>query len=214
MSHCTTISDKDAKRFGCAQGGDRESVEQLMRVHEGLVHYIVRQQWCGCLSYEEAAHAGRIGLWRAILGFDPERGRAFSTYAGVAIARHVWRAVELAERDERTARAPACAASCLDPRAEVLAWEVKATLHAMVERLPPKQRWVVCTYYGLDGRGGYTLAQMGRRLGCSRQAVHYHLRKALLRLRHPAFSLLLRALLGRNRRADYLQALRAERRGQ
>jgi RNA polymerase sporulation-specific sigma factor len=214
VSHCTTISDKDANRFGQAQAGDAESLEQLMRAHEGLVHHIVRQQWRGSLGYEEAVHAGRVGLWRAILSFDPERGRAFSTYAGVAIARHVWRAVELAERDERKARAPACAASCLDPRAEVLAWEVKATLHAMVERLPPKQRWVVCTYYGLDGRGGYTLAQMGRRLGCSRQAVHYHLRKALLRLRHPAFSLLLRALLGRNRRADYLQALRAERRGQ
>jgi DNA-directed RNA polymerase sigma subunit (sigma70/sigma32) len=78
----------------------------------------------------------------------------------------------------------------------------------------PKQRWVVCTYYGLDGWGGCTLAQLGRRLGCSRQAVHYHLRKALLRLRHPAFSMLLRAMLGRNRRIDYLRALHAERRGQ
>jgi len=84
----------------------------------------------------------------------------------------------------------------------------------MVEHLPPKQRWVVCTYYGLDGWGGCTLAQLGRRLGCSRQAVHYHLRKALLRLRHPAFSMLLRAMLGRNRRMDYLRALHAEGRGQ
>jgi RNA polymerase sigma factor (sigma-70 family) len=211
--HCTTISNKDANRFGRAQAGDRESVEQLMRTHEGLVHHIVRQQWCGCLSYEEAAHAGRIGLWRAILGFDPERGNAFSTYASVAIARHVWRAVAGAEREDRVARTLASTTSCLDPGGEVLAGEVEATLYAMVERLPPKERWVVCTYYGLDGWGGCTLAQLGRRLGCSRQAVHYHLRKALLRLRHPAFSALLRAMLGRNRRMDYLRALRAERRG-
>jgi len=33
-------------------------------------------------------------------------------------------------------------------------------------------------------------------------------------LRHPAFSMLLRAMLGRNRRKDYLRALHAERRGQ
>ena len=212
MSHCTTISDKDANWFGQAQAGDAESLEQLMCAHEGLVHHIVRQQWRGRLGYEEAVHAGRIGLWRAILGFDPERGYAFSTYASVAISRHVWRAVELAEREQWTARVSASVASCLDPQVEVLAWEVKATLHAMVEHLPPKQRWVVCTYYGLDGWGGCTLAQLGGRLGCSRQAVHYHLHKALVSLRHPVFSAVLRALLGHNRREDYLQALWSERR--
>ncbi len=212
MCYSITISDKDANLFDWAQAGDVESLERLMRTHEGLVHHIVHRQWRGCLCYEEAIHVGRTGLWRAILCFDPERGNAFSTYASVAIAHHVWRAVALAERDERTTRAPASATSCHDPRAEVLAWEVKATLYAMVEHLPTKQRWVVRTYYGLDGWGGCTLAQLGRRLGCSRQAVHYHLCKALLRLRHPAFSSLLRALLERNRRTDYLQALRADRR--
>ena len=212
MSHCTTISEKEANWFSQAQAGGTEALEQLMRTHEGLVHHIVRQQWRGCLRYEEAVHAGRIGLWRAILGFDPERGRAFSTYASVAIARHVWRAVDLAEREERRARAPASAKLYRDPRVEVLSWEVHTTLHAMVVRLPSKQRWVVCAYYGLDGWGGCTLAQLGGRLGCSRQAVHYHLHKALVSLRHPVFSVMLRALLGRNRRADYLQALRSERR--
>lgn len=214
MSHCTTISNRDTSQFVQAQAGDTESLEQLMRAHEGLVHHIVRQQWRGCLSYEEAVHAGRIGLWRAIMGFDPGRGHAFSTYASVAIARHVWRAVELAEREERSAHTPTSARPCRGPQVEVLAWEVCATLHAMVAHLPAKQRWVVCTYYGLDGWGGCTLAQLGRRLGCSRQAVHYHLRKALLRLRHPTFSAQLRAMLGRNRRIDYLRALHIERRGQ
>lgn len=212
MSHCITISDRDTSPFVWAQAGDAESLEQLMRTHEGLVHHIVREQWRGCLSYEEAAHAGRIGLWRAILGFDPKRGRAFSTYASVAIARHVWRAVVLAEREERRARTSASAKPYRDPRMEVLAWEVHATLYAMVARLPTKQRWIVCAYYGLDGWGGCTLAQLGGRLGCSRQAVHYHLHKALVSLRHPVFSAMLRALLGHNRRADYLQALRPERR--
>jgi RNA polymerase sigma factor (sigma-70 family) len=213
VSHCTTISGRDASWFIQAQAGDTESLEQLMRAHEGLVHHIVRQQWRGSLGYEEAVHAGRMGLWRAIVGFDPERGSAFSSYAGVVIARHVWRAVELAEGETQTARAPASTPLCRDPQVEVLAWEVRTALRAMVERLPPKQRQVVCIYYGLDGWGGCTLAQLAHRLGCSRQAVHYHLRKALLRLRHPAFSMLLRAMLGRNRRLDYLRALHAQRRG-
>ncbi len=211
MSYSITESSKDANLFRQAQAGDAESLERLMRAHEGLVHHIVRQQWRGSLSYEETVHAGRIGLWRAILGFDPQRKRAFSTYASVAIARHVWRAVVLAEREERRSLSVSCATPCLDPGTELLVWEVKAALYTMVERLPTKQRWVVCAYYGLDGWEGATLAQLGRRLGCSRQAVHYHLRQALLRLRHPAFSSSLRGLLERNRRADYLQALGAER---
>jgi RNA polymerase sigma factor (sigma-70 family) len=212
VSYCITNCGKDANLFRQAQAGDAESLAQLMRAHEGLVHYIVHQQWRGSLEYEEAIHEGRIGLWRAILGFDLGRGTAFSTYAGVAIARQVWRAVARAEREARRPLSCSGRGLCLDPRAEVLGWEVKTTLHAMVGRLPAKQRWVVCSYYGLEGGGGCTLAQLGRRLGCSRQAVHYHLRQALLRLRHPAFSSLLRALLARNRREDYLQALRGQRR--
>lgn len=213
MSYCTTISEKDANLFRQAQAGDAASLDQLMRTHEGLVHHMVHQQWLGGLSYEEAAHAGRRGLWRAILGFDPGRGNAFSTYACVAIARHVWRAVKRAERDERRAPRSEIMTSCPDPRIAVLDREVIAALYAMVEHLPVKQRWIVCSYYGLDNRGGCTLAQLGRQLGCSRQAIHYHLRKALLRLRHPAFSMRLRALLGRNRREDYARALRAGGRG-
>jgi RNA polymerase sigma factor (sigma-70 family) len=211
VSHCITESGKEANLFRQAQAGESESVGQLMGAHERLVHYIARQQWHGCLTYEEAVQAGRIGLWHAILGYDPTRGYTFSTYASVAIAHHVWRAVALAEKVERMSVPFSPSMPYLDPEAEVLAWEVQATLHAMVKHLPAKQRWVVCCYYGLDGWGGCTLAQLGRRLGCSRQAIHYHLRKALLRLRHPAFSSLLRALLARNRREDYMQAIGAER---
>jgi RNA polymerase sigma factor (sigma-70 family) len=203
---------QEANLYQQAQGGDAEGLAQLMRSHEGLVHHIVRQQWRGCLSYEEAVHVGRIGLWRAILGFDPGRGKAFSSYASVAIARQVWRAVKEAEREKGGAIASTVSRPMLTAEAEGERGEVKATLYALVARLPVKQRWVVRTYYGLDGWGGCTLAQVGERLGCSRQAVHYHLRKALVRLRHPAFSAVLRALLGRNQREDYLQALRPERR--
>ena len=98
----------------------------------------------------------------------------------------------------------------VDLRAEVQAGEVQTALQEMVARLPDLQRRIVCAYYGLDGRGGCTLAELGRRRGCSRQAVHYHLRKALIALRHPAFSALLRALLRRNSRAAYQSALRAQ----
>ena len=212
MSYSTTIHHRDANLYAQAQGGDGQSLEDLMRMHEGLVHHIVRQQWRGRLSYEQAIHVGRIGLWRAILGFDPGRGYAFSTYAGLAIARQVWRAVRRAERDQGVPLVPIRPRSSADPRAAVQVREVQAALYELVGRLPALQRWIVCTYYGLDGRGGCTLAELGRQQGCSRQAIHYHLAKALISLRHPALSAPLRALLDLNRRVDYREALRAQRR--
>lgn len=69
-----------------AQAGCRKSVNLLMSHHDGLVHAVVRQQILGDLPYEEALQAGRAGLWRAILGYDPTRRTAFSTYAWVGTA--------------------------------------------------------------------------------------------------------------------------------
>lgn len=42
---------------------------------------MVRRQVLGDLSFEEARQAGHIGLRHAILGYDPGRCLAFSTYA-------------------------------------------------------------------------------------------------------------------------------------
>ncbi|MCP4423603.1 MAG: hypothetical protein GY803_03830 [Chloroflexi bacterium] len=52
-----------------------------MSQHKGLVYAVMRQQVLGELTYDEALQAGRTGLWRAILGYDPERGTTFATYA-------------------------------------------------------------------------------------------------------------------------------------
>jgi RNA polymerase sigma factor (sigma-70 family) len=183
-----------------------------MREHDGLVHHIVRRQWGGRLSYAEVLQEGRIGLWHAILGFDPQRGVAFSTYASQAIARQVWRAVAQAEEQEQEGEGVEPCAAPVDPWAHLLEREIKTALYALVARLPHQQRWLVCARYGLDGQGARSLAELGAQLGCTRQAIQYHLRRALLRLRHPAFNAHLRALVGRNRRQDYLRALRPARR--
>jgi hypothetical protein len=58
-----------------------------MAAHEKLVHAVVRKQVLGDLPFAEALQAGRIGLWHAILGFDPQRGTAFSTYVGERFVR-------------------------------------------------------------------------------------------------------------------------------
>jgi len=211
MDYCTTNPDSDHTLFRQAQAGDTASLDALMARHDGLVHHLLRQQCSGDLTYDEVLQAGRIGLWQAILHFDPTRGRAFSTYAAVAIIRHIWRAVRQAQR---LAAAPGGVPPepSGDPEGDLEQCEVRELLQALVATLPAAQRCVVCAYYGLDGQGGRSTGELGRRWGCSRQAIHYHLRRARAHLRHPAFSAALRAVLGHNQRADYLAALRPRRR--
>lgn len=219
MSNHTT-KESEVVRLRQAQAGDSESLTQLMRQHDGLVHHVIRRQSGGSLSYAETLHEGRIGLWRAILKFDPERGTAFSTYAGTAIAHQVWRAVKCRTvRDKEEVKSYelwrddiAPPAFPPDPFAGVIEPLVKTELYTLVAQLSYKQRRIVRAYYGLDGQEGRTQRQLGDELGCTRQAIQYHLRRALQHLRHPAFSASLRALLGLNRRQDYLQALQPERR--
>ena len=100
MSNCNFESEM-VQLFRRAQAGDRRCLNRLMRQHDGLVHHSIRQQWDGPLTYAETLQEGRMALWRAILGSDPERGTAFSTYASVAIARQVWRAVKRAQKDQQ-----------------------------------------------------------------------------------------------------------------
>ena len=74
-------SVSEATLFGQAQAGCSDSLNALMARHDGLVQAVVRRQVLGQLAFAEALQAGRSGLWRAILGYDPSRGPAFSTYA-------------------------------------------------------------------------------------------------------------------------------------
>jgi RNA polymerase sigma factor (sigma-70 family) len=183
MRDYTTGGTEGAILLRQAQAGDPSSLAQLITDNERLVHHLVRRQWRGTLAYAEAVQAGRIGLWRAILGFDPARGTSFSTYASVAIVRHVWRAVDETEKWTAEVAWQPQPDPGADPLTILLAAEVNAALHALVDELPHRQRWVIRRYYGLDGQGGGTLEQLGRQQGCSHQAIHAHRCRAIDRLR-------------------------------
>jgi len=207
MTNCTMGGAESADQFYAAQAGDKASLSELMERHKGLVHYVIRQQSSGSLSYADLVQAGQVGLWRAILGYDPGRGVAFSTYACVTVRRHIWGAVRRAKAGAARRRVGLELSSPLELVDQVVEGEVVAVLHAMVEGLPAQRRRIVCAYYGLNGEEAQTQAELAAEQGCTPQAISYHLRRALEQLRHPSWSAALRALIGRNRRQDYLQAL-------
>jgi RNA polymerase sigma factor (sigma-70 family) len=195
----------EATQFIQAQDGCAESLNQLMTRHDGLVQAVVRQQVLGELPFEEALQAGRIGLWRAIMGFDPMRGFAFSTYAWPSIKHHIWRIVKAHKRFHQ-GQAPF---HQLEAPTPATVWEGKAirqALLAMVERLPPRLAYVVIARYGLKGHTPFPYRRIGAALGLTKQRAHQLHTEALVRLRHPAHSYRLRSLLDRHALADYEQA--------
>ena len=196
--------------FVRAQAGCQDSLNHLMAAHENLVHAVVRRQTLGHLPFSEALHAGRIGLWRAIQGYDPERGLAFSTYAWKPIMHRIWREVKLAERDYVRGRHndPLWTDSDSTMEKDLLeqAWETEELLCALwelVARLPERLRIVVMARYGLTGQGRTFYPRIGARLGVSHERARQLHTEALLWLRHPAHSQQLRSLLGRHTLADY-----------
>ncbi len=198
----------EATLFEQAQAGHQESVNLLLMRHERLVHYVIRDQQLWGLPYEEAAQAGRQGLWRAILRYDPQRGTPFASYAYRAIMHHVWAAVQanlVAMRREvcmgelrlyayREGRDPA----------EVSRWEeVRQSLHVLVGRLSARLRLVIVARYGLDGQEEQTLQALGAQLGCTGEWVRRLQCEALVWLRQPAHSQELRELLSYHTQAQY-----------
>lgn len=193
--------------FALLQEG-RISSDQMAE-HEGLVRWVVRQQRLGELSFVDALHEGRIGLWRALRRYDPGRGTAFSTYAVVAISRAVWQAVAVSRQTSLSHCWGALAsAPDSDDLIEVVdKAQLSAALLVAVDQLPSRLRQVVVAHHGLDGGLPQTFAAIGQTLGVSKQRVHQLHVTALLWLVHPAHSLALRRLLGRLSRRDYQEAL-------
>jgi len=189
-----------------AQAGCRQSVNLLMSQHNGLVYAVVRQQVLGELPYDEALQAGRTGLWRAILGYDPERGTTFSTYAWTAIMRSVWAAVKKSGKRERET-----AISLLTTLPDAVQepdkrWERKALAAATrqaVGQLPARLQLVLDARYGWTGNPPATFRQIGEQLGVSRQRACQLHQEALMRLRQPALSYQLRVWLGKHTAAEY-----------
>ena len=195
----------EAVLFEQVQAGSRACLNQLMARHKGLIIFVVRRQTLGQLPFAAAMQAGRIGLWRAIEGYDPQRGYAFSTYAYPAVARHIWQAVKRAERAGPLSVAMVAAPTVDGPDPAVL-WEaalVRKSLYQLVGRLPERLQIIIIARYGLADNPAHSYREIGATLGLTGERVRQLHTEALVWLRHPAHSQHLRALLGRHTLADY-----------
>jgi RNA polymerase sigma factor (sigma-70 family) len=191
-----------------AQAGSQESLNLLLLRHEQLVHWVVQRQWLCTLPYVAAVQEGRRGLWHAILGFDPERGSRFSTYAYQAIMKYVWAGVKGEIRRIRREIPTEVLGlyfyeNSPDP-ARLRDWEdVRQCLSALVKRLPKQQAQIIQMHYGLDGYVPHSQLEIANLFGVTKQRISQMEIAALVWLRQPAHSQELRSLLARHDQAQY-----------
>ena len=67
----------DPAIFGCAQAGCRECLEALLERHEGLVHYVVRNQIWGGVPEDDLLQEGRIACGGRSRGMIRSEGQRF-----------------------------------------------------------------------------------------------------------------------------------------
>ena len=191
-----------------AQAGSQQSLNLLLLRHERLVHWAVRRQWIYTLPYAVAVQEGRRGLWHAIMGFDPERGSRFSTYAYPAIMKYVWAGVKgEIRRIHREIPTEVLGLyfyeNSPDP-ARLRDWEdVRQCLSALVKRLPKQQAQIIQMHYGLDGYVPHSQPEIANLFGVTKQRISQLEIAALVWLRQPAHSQELRSLLARHDQAEY-----------
>jgi len=192
--------------YACAQSGCQVCVEQLLRQHARLVHWVIRRDCGSDLPYGELLHEGQIALWQAIRHYDAARGVAFSTYAVPAIRHRLWDAVARAQQPQGYRALTAAP----DPaEAAVQAWQrqaVRAALRELLACLPERSYHVIVAAYGLDGQPPLSLAAIGRLYGLSRERIRQIRNDALVVLRLPALSARLRRLCDQSDRAAYQRA--------
>jgi RNA polymerase sigma factor (sigma-70 family) len=204
MNSIQDCDQKGRERFRCAQAGCQGCVNGLLLEHRKLVVAVVRKQWLGeRAAFADLVQEGNIALWRAILGFDPERGLAFSTYAWRAIERAVWRAIKQAEREEgwsEWVRGEELALVLVEAEGRR---EQQEILWQMVSQLPERQAGIVRALYGLESGQGQTLAAVGERYGVTLERIRQIRNDALLQLRLPGMSSTFRLFLQQDSRTAY-----------
>lgn len=206
MAIVSCCHSQGVARFACARAGCRECLEALMREHDRLVYSKVRQHEIGGVEFQELVQEGRIALWQSILHFDPERGNTFSTYAWSAIQHQMWHCLEYGDQSRGYREAEAWLASADEIEKEWWQGQMRQALLEVVKKLPVRLRRLIRLAYGLDGQGAYSLAEIGRGWGLSRERVRQLRNNALLLLRLPALSMRLRSLSEQDSRPAYLLA--------
>ena len=172
----------------------RQAAEQLRRIlircNLRLVVSIAKRHVGPLANLFELVSEGNVCLIRAVECYDYGRKARFATYASWAVSKHFARVVP--ETNYRLStfitgqgkRIATLGDATPDPweQAESLA-HLRAILGRAVAHLTERERTIIASHYGTDGRPARTLKEIGKLFGVTRERIRQIEARALSKLR-------------------------------
>lgn len=179
--------------IGRAQAGDQNAAEHLLQLYRPLVLGVARHFFLPGSEPEDVQQIGMIGLWKAIMHYNPGRGVSFATFARLCVRRQILSALKHATQPSvPTVAFPEPSEQrrnwrewVYDPTPSLLEQlmeqdEACNMLDALVSRLSPLEARVLALY-----GSGQTYREIAEQVGCSLKAVD----NALARIKRKAMQL-------------------------
>ena len=177
-----------------AKAGDQRALARIIRQYEPLIHKTARKYgWMAARhSYDDLVQEGRLGIFKAVQKFQPERGYKFMTLAFPCVRGAVQ---GLARKEKKHPRFTTSYESLKrsgkleDPSVEMEVTmdipdgKVKEMILGVCGDLTSKRAQILCDKFGLFGRTELRNCEIAEKYGLSKQAVHSYVVKFAARAR-------------------------------
>jgi RNA polymerase sigma factor (sigma-70 family) len=159
---------------------------KLILANQALVISIAKKHLSGALSLDELASEGLTPLMKAVEKFDYTKGFKFSTYASWAVMKHFARIVPLAGQQQHHYLADEELDRIVPGVSEIdenHAYERSMAVINAMDTLDDRERHILKNRFGLDrSEDPMSLAQLGKRLGVTKERVRQIESKAMDKL--------------------------------
>src|SRR5437868_1747436 len=170
-----------------AQNGRRDAAEHILYKYRNLVRSKVKSYFLVGAEREDLLQVGMIGLWQAIIDYEPEKATSFPAFAKVCIHRHIITAIKAATRQKQLPLNTSLSLEVpsedevsdwsmsdilhtdltADPEDLVLRREDSKMLEELLQRLLSEFEWQVLTGYQL----GKSYREIAAELRCKTKSV-------------------------------------------
>jgi len=95
-----SISKTDENLVAASRNGDKTAIDMLMQRYKPLVKAKAKDYYLTGGDLEDLIQEGMIGLYKAVLDFNPSKGAQFSSFATLCVVRQIQTAIKAASRQK------------------------------------------------------------------------------------------------------------------